>query len=86
MDATKVKAGMKVRIVKIDVTTKRYKSTPQMKNMVGGVFTVHEVRRTLKAKHRVAVHMRNYTWAPEDLFPPDIKDIKGGRFDPNNLF
>ena len=85
MDPKKIKVGMKVRIKKIDVTTKRYKSTSQMINMVGGVFKIHDIRKTRKCDHGVVVYMGGWNWAPEDLFPYTAKVIKGGKFDPTNL-
>jgi hypothetical protein len=85
MDPKKAKAGMEVRIVKTDVTTKRYKTTPEMINMIGGVFKIYEVRKSNRCDHGVVVYMEGWNWAPEDLFPNTGKVIKGGKFHLDNL-
>jgi hypothetical protein len=85
MNPNEIEVGMRVRITKIDITTKRYKSTPEMIDMVGGVYKVYEIRKTRKADHEIGIYMEGWNWAPEDLFPPIAKVIKGGKFDPTNL-
>ena len=90
MNPDQLKVGINVLIEKINITHKRHDSNAEMRSMVGRIYKISEIRATYQPDHEVSVfikspRLRGYIWAPEDLKIPIDKNIKGGKFDPNNL-
>ncbi len=82
----KVHKGMKVRIMKCNVTDKHFRTTREMKSMVGEFGTITDVWVTNDGHEAATID--EWTWSPEDLCsalpPPDIKEKKV-IFDPKDL-
>lgn len=93
MHYSKVRTGMKVKIIKIDTTNRIHKSNSNMTKMVGKTFTISEVETSHKqlVDHPYIIRLKpnpqGYSWDPEDLQRIDlpIKIAKGGKFNPKNL-
>lgn len=93
MHYSKVKAGMKIKITKMDTTHRIHNSNHNMKKMVGKRFTIREVENSHKqlVDHPYIIRLkpdsRGYAWDPEDLekIGPPIIIPKSGTFDPKNL-
>lgn len=95
MNCHKIKVGMKIRIMKMDITHQLHNSNEWMKAMVGKKFNVSKIEDAYKKVdgHPYVIKLQpggsGYIWAPEDLqyIGPPIKMPKSGTFtfDPKNL-
>ena len=83
----KVEVGMKVRIIKYNVTHRLFKTTIGMRNMVGKIWKISSISKSKKGS---TIRINGWTWSPDDLDPVlqplDIKEEqKSELFDPSNL-
>ena len=93
MNYRKIRVGMKVRILKIDVTHRLHNSNVDMQHMVGKKFKVRYVEDSYKgiAEHPYMITLKpdenQYHWDPEDLerVGLPVKMPKVETFDPKNL-
>lgn len=88
-----IKIGMKVKVISLETTHKRYYSNDEMGNMVGKIYEITSIHPDPDNNYPniLIVELNNqlYNWAPEDLIPVihvgKKKEIKGGKFDVKNL-
>jgi len=82
-----VKIGMEVKIISLETTHERYGVNDKMKSMIGKIYKVINI----DSEDNFTVKLNNeiWNWAPEDLTPVihigKIKEVKGGKFDIENL-
>ena len=63
-----IRTGMKLKIVKIDITDRRFSSGDSMLAMVGHTYTVQNVR-----EDNNEVRLGGWSWRPEDLEMDDCE-------------
>ena len=83
MDINEIENGINVIIAdSINITDRRHSICSDMMDMRGQMFIVDEVNRVSNC-----VHIKGYTWAPEDIHPVVIPEVEPiiFHFDPQYL-
>ena len=62
MDITRIKDGMKVRVLRVTKTNRTYGASEEMRAMVGRIYEVES-----HYKEGNEVHVNGFCWHPEDL-------------------